>query len=120
MFIVWKSGKKDLAAAIADGDMHSIMQAFAEGARPESIIDHKTRKTCLHLAVEFPSLHVVEFLLQNAPDAQNDQADYPGPTDAEGNTILHKAIAKNLHPVSWSTLLVSRTSYFVCEFSIFS
>ena len=80
----------DLAAAIADGDMHSIIQAFAEGARPESIIDHKTRKTCLHLSVDYPKLHVVEFLLQNAPDAQNDQADYPGPVDVDGNTILHR------------------------------
>ena len=91
--------------------MHSIIQAFAEGARPESIIDHKTRKTCLHLAVEYPSLHVVEFLLQNAPDAQNDQADYPGPTDAEGNTILHKAIAKNLHPVRQMALTFPTVSF---------
>ena len=57
---------KDLAAAIVDSDMHSIVQAYAEGARPEAIIDPKMRTSCLHLAIGHPSLHVMEFLLQNS------------------------------------------------------
>ena len=98
---------KDLAAAIVDSDMHSIVQAYAEGARPEAIIDPKMRTSCLHLAIGHPSLHVMEFLLQNSLDESSDKVDYVGPTDVHGNTILHKALQQNL-PTDYIRLITRK------------
>jgi Arf-GAP/SH3 domain/ANK repeat/PH domain-containing protein len=92
---------KDLAMAIQNADWCSIVQAYAEGARPDGIVDLKSRKSCLHLSVEInPSLHILEFLLQNSPEVNHEStgsANATGPIDSDGNTILHKALQKDLN-----------------------
>jgi ankyrin repeat protein len=74
-----------LESAIQESDMHAILQAYAEGAKPEARRD-QIGLSCLHLAVEYGQLHIVEFLLQNANDSPD------GPVDSRGNTLLHHAL----------------------------
>lgn len=77
-----------LESAIRESDMHALLQAYAEGAKPEVVLD-SMGGTCLHLAVEYGKLHIIEFLLQNAKDSSN------GPVDGRGNTLLHQALEDN-------------------------
>ena len=80
-----QEGIQALESAIQESDIHAILQAYAEGAKPEARRD-QIGLSCLHLAVEYGQLHIVEFLLQNAKDSPD------GPVDSRGNTLLHHAL----------------------------